>query len=252
MVYLISIPIARFLNRKASHWFKTWLVRVTSFLGLYLISTFGLIPLLAVKTGRQALPVLETGHLRPLHFYTCLLNRHYVNPELRKTLLLASNKLYEQYSGATVNYLDAGFPFLNGFPLLPHLSHNNGKKVDIAFRYRDAKSGDPVNDAPSPWGYGICEEPRAEEVNTAAFCEMKGYRNYSFMRRLVSQRYKKDYRFDEQETRSLLVNLLSDQRVEAVFLEPHLKARMNLDHKKLKFQGCHSVRHDDHIHIQIK
>ncbi|HKK76486.1 MAG TPA: hypothetical protein VJ953_15505 [Saprospiraceae bacterium] len=34
-----------------------------------------------------------------------------------------------------INYLDANFPFWNEFPLLPHLSHDDGKKVDISFLY---------------------------------------------------------------------------------------------------------------------
>lgn len=35
-----------------------------------------------------------------------------------------------------ISYLDANFPFKDGFPLLPHLSHDDGRKVDIAFMYR--------------------------------------------------------------------------------------------------------------------
>ena len=29
--------------------------------------------------------------------------------------------------------LDGGFPFLDGFPLLPRLSHDDGRKLDLAF-----------------------------------------------------------------------------------------------------------------------
>lgn len=251
VVYLLSIGLARFINRNITHSFRRFMVKLGCFLGLYLLCTFLVVPILAKKAGREALPVFETSHLKPLHFYTCLLNRHYTRPELKNVLLLASNKLYNQYAGTVVNYLDAGFPFLNGFPLLPHLSHNDGKKTDLAFRYTTT-AGDPVRDSPSAWGYGVCEEPTAAEINTTAFCTMKGYSKYSALQRFVSQRYKKDYRFDEQQTRALITILVADKTVDAVFIEPHLKSRMDLDSKKIKFQGCHSVRHDDHIHVQIK
>ena len=33
--------------------------------------------------------------------------------------------------------LDGNFPFITGFPLLPHLSHDDGEKVDLAFYYAD-------------------------------------------------------------------------------------------------------------------
>lgn len=252
IIYLLWIPIGRLVNQRVDQWFYKFLARLGSFLLIYVLFTFLIIPPLAKKAGRVALPVIETGHVQPLHFYTCLLNRHYVKPELREALMLAANKLHNQFSNTLVNYLDAGFPFLDGFPLLPHLSHNDGKKVDLAFRYKDATTGDPVNGSPSAWGYGVSEEPTAAEVNTATYCKMKGYKQYSAMKEFVSQANKKNYLFDEEQTRALIQNLVAVKTVNTIFIEPHLKERMNLTDKKIKFQGCHSVRHDDHIHAQIK
>lgn len=252
IIYLLWIPVGRLINKKIAQWFYRFLARLGSFLLIYLLFTFLIIPALAKKAGRVALPVMETGHIQPLHFYTCILNRHYVKPELKEALLLAANKLHNQFSSTVINYLDAGFPFLDGFPLLPHLSHNDGKKVDLAFRYKDAVSGNPVNGSPSAWGYGVCEEPNAAEVSTATFCRMKGYKQYSAMKDFVSQADKKNYLFDEEQTRALIQNLVAIKTINTIFIEPHLKIRMDLDDKKIKFQGCHSVRHDDHIHVQIK
>lgn len=58
---------------------------------------------------------------------TCFLNRHYVRPELKKTAKETALRMNEKFPGTTVRYLDANFPFLNNFPLLPHLSHHDGK-----------------------------------------------------------------------------------------------------------------------------
>ena len=33
---------------------------------------------------------------------------------------------------------------------------------------------------------------------------------------------------------------------------PHLKARLGLNSNKVRFHGCHAVRHDDHFHVQLK
>ena len=57
---------------------------------------------------------------------------------------------------------------------------------------------------------------------------------------------------DSVRTRYLLQNLCESKLVEKIFIEPHLKKRMNLEYDKIRFQGCYAARHDDHIHIQIK
>ena len=66
----------------------------------------------------------------------CALNRHYVAPELKKVLFDLSAQMDREYPGTTTLILDANFPFISGFPLLPHLSHSDGQKVDLAFFYQ--------------------------------------------------------------------------------------------------------------------
>jgi hypothetical protein len=37
-----------------------------------------------------------------------------------------------------------------------------------------------------------------------------------------------------------------------MIVQPHLKSRLKLKSTKIRFHGCKAVRHDDHIHIQLK
>ena len=95
---------------------------------------------------------------------TCTLNRHYVRPELKNNIENVASKISKKHPNTTVNYLDANFPFYNGFPLLPHLSHNDGKKLDIAFLYKN-RLGKEINTAPSFMGYGVYEAPKKSEYD---------------------------------------------------------------------------------------
>lgn len=158
----------------------------------------------------------------------------------------------EKYPGTTINYLDAGFPFLNGFPLIPHLSHNDGKKLDIAFCYSNSKTGAQTNEVPSFIGYGISEEPITGEVNTAEECDIKGFWQYSFMKKIIPQGNKLNFTFDSKRTKDLVLLFAENAEVGKIFIEPHLKVRLNLNSDKIRFHGCRAVRHDDHIHIQLK
>jgi hypothetical protein len=201
--------------------------------------------------GRVPLPISKAGNLRPLNRLTYLLNRNYVRPQLKQAALDVADKISQQYPGSVVNYLDGCFPFFNGFPLFPHLSHNDGKKLDLAFFYIDNKTHAATSKAPSPIGYGVSEEPRAGEANTTQFCQEKGYWQYSLLTKLVPQGDKKNYTFDSLKTKTL-VNLFAAQpAIHKIFIEPHLKTRLGLTTLKIRFHGCRAVRHDDHIHVQL-
>ena len=41
-------------------------------------------------------------------------------------------------------------------------------------------------------------------------------------------------------------------RIDKIFLEPHLKDRFGLQSPKVRFAGCRAARHDDHLHVQIR
>jgi hypothetical protein len=252
IVYLLSLVIQKFIDKWTKRKFIRYTISVASFLILYCATTFFLVPVIAKPLGRVPLPLTTTNNLQPLNILTCLLNRNYVKQELRQTAFNVAIEMQNRFPGTIVNYLDAGFPFINHYPLLPHLSHNDGKKLDLSFCYIESKTKKATNSCPSFIGYGICEEPFADEVNTASYCTGKGGWQYNFLRRIVPQGNKEQYIFDGVRTKEL-VNLFADQtNIGKIFIEPHLKMRLRLYSEKIRFQGCQAVRHDDHIHIQLK
>jgi hypothetical protein len=146
--------------------------------------------------------------------------------------------------------LDANFPFFDGFPLLPHLSHNAGRKIDISFIYED-KDKKISNLKPSISGYGIFEKPRKGEINQSLTCKKNGFWQYDFTKHITFSSSSKDLKFSKSATKTLLNNILLNANVSKVFIEPHLKNRIHLNNSKIRFHGCSAVRHDDHIHFQI-
>ena len=244
IAFLVSLYLRR---RKGFTKGKTAL----AFIAVYLILSIIVAPLCAPLFGRKALPWF--GDVRPLNVMTCILNRHYVNPELHNQLLRAEAQMQKTFPESKLQYLDACFPFVNGFPLLPHLSHNDGRKIDLAYYYMDAETNKPGSDAPSIIGYGVYETPREDEPNTPEKCEETGSWWYSAVGWIVPQWNKEKYKVNKVQTRMLIQFLAEDDLTEKLFIEPHLKYRWNLARfEKVRFHGCHAVRHDDHIHTQVR
>jgi hypothetical protein len=252
LVYLLSILTFKLTDKWTNSNYLKATYRFTSFLILYCLTTFLIVPLIAKPLGRVPLPLTETNYLRPLNIWTCFLNRNYVRPELKQTAFEVAKQMNDKFPGTMVKYLDANFPFINKFPLIPHLSHNDGKKLDLSFCYIDTKTVEATNECPSFIGYGICEEPRPDEKNTAAFCADKGYWQYSLLTKVISQDNKKDFTFDSIRTRDLVNLLAGHPAIGKIFIEPHLITRLSLTSDKIRFHGCQAVRHDDHIHIQLQ
>lgn len=209
-----------------------------------------IIPPLAKSYGRVPLPVFNEK-VKPLTVLTCLLNRHYVILELREVLLEVADSMNDEYPKTVVSYLDANFPFVDKFPLLPHLSHNDGKKLDIALYYLDTAGIYAYHRAPSFIGYGVFVDPLPGESDMPEKCKKEGYWQYGFLKYLVPQWNKHKFQFDLVRTKMLIEKFISNSRIQKVFIEPHLKNRMRLNYTKVRFHGCHAVRHDDHIHVQI-
>lgn len=251
IIYLLSRRTHPLIMRKVSQPVLQPLAKLGIFLLIYVVSTLAVIPLLAKPFGKIPLPLFRTNHLQPLRLATCLMNRHYVRPALKKAVLEIADKMGRQHPETTVNYLDGGFPFFNSYPMLPHLSHNDGKKLDLAFLYLDKTSGAPSDNAPSIIGYGVCEEPRPGELNTAARCREQGYKCYDALRQIVPQQNKQHYVFDSMRMKALMSIMTAHPEIHKVYIEPHLRTRLGLDSDKIRFHGCGAVRHDDHIHIQL-
>jgi len=237
------------LLSKAKGW-RRWLLQIGLFSILYLVSGFFVVPYAAKSKGRVPLPLIEKEHVGPANKLTFFLFRNYVRTELKETTFQVANKLNEKYPQSRINYLDAGFPFYDGFPLLPHLSHDDGKKLDVSFFYRN-ESAEQTNKVPSFIGYGVCEEPVAGEEDRPAYCDKKGYWRYSFMRKITSQSGKQKLFFDAGRTKEMVDLYAKSAAIGKMFIEPHLMARLNLKSSKIRFHGCQAVRHDDHLHVQL-
>lgn len=250
LIYLIWLALRRYTDRFSENDAIKKLYRSLSFSALYLICTFVAVPFLAPLFGRVQLPLTETRGLRPHNFMFCLLNRNYVRPALRDAILDVTAKLQEEYPGSVVNYLDTGFPFVNVFVLFPHLSHNDGKKADLSFQYTDA-AGAETGECPSWLGYGICEEPGPGEYDYPTECaEKKGGKTYSMLKKYYPQGNKANFIFDGKRTAFMVRAFSRHPSIGLVLIEPHLKKRLHLN-GRIGRAGCHAVRHDDHMHVQL-
>ncbi len=238
---LAQVPVPGRVKRKA--------VQAGVFGILYLAAILLVIPALASLNGRVPLPMAasQAVPLQPASALFYLLARNYVTPPLLNVLEWTTVAVVRQFPGTKVQYLDACFPFFNGFPMLPHLSHDDGKKVDLVFMYQDAQTGRPLSKPPSWIGYGAYEQPSAGEVQPCRGVTSPLRWNFDRLQPLFASA-----RMDPVRTKVLVETLSREPAVQKILLEPHLKARMNIRSDKVRFQGCRAARHDDHMHVQLK
>ena len=240
-VYLISVLIR--IKKNNNYRLK----RLILFIGLYLFTTILILPYLAPIFGREK--IKNNDYIKAHTLFTILCNRNYVNPELHLAIQNIGKTMNQKHNGIKVIYLDANFPFINGFPLLPHLSHNDGKKVDLSFVYSNQDK--ITNKKPSILGYGVFENPAKEEQNQTTFCKKKGYWQYDLTKYTTLGLTNNQLKLSEKATKDLLLTIVDQQEIKKIFIEPHLKNRLHLQSNKIRFHGCQAVRHDDHIHIQL-
>ena len=155
------------------------------------------------------------------------------------------------FPGTTTLALDGNFPFFDGFPMLPHLSHSDGRKLDVAFYYQDADGQFLDKATRSPIGYFAFERPSEESV-----LPCKGRGDVLTMRwdLDVLQALWQPWSLEERRTREALRWLSDEGRdfgIEKIFVEPHLAQRLGVSAENIKFQGCRTARHDDHMHMQV-
>lgn len=239
----IVLCLALLVHRKYNRKFL-WL---PVFILFYALSTFLIVPFLAKFSGREK--ITETKNLKATNWVYTWCNRNYVTADLHKVLTDVSEEV-AQY-GIVINYLDANFPFVDRFPLLPHLSHSDGKKIDLSLVYQD-ENGNVSDNVKSRSGYGIFEEPVGSEMNQTERCKTAGYFQYDYPKYLSFGEAHPELSFSAKSTKRLLLAILSTSEIEKIFIEPHLQSRLGLKHDKIRFHGCGAVRHDDHIHIQVK
>ncbi|MFK7808662.1 MAG: hypothetical protein AB8F74_12730 [Saprospiraceae bacterium] len=251
VIYLALKPVNYFLTRHLQGK-KKYLVKAFLYFGVYLIISLTIVPKLALKYNRVPLPRISGTYknIKPARNFYWIANRNYVRKELFNAFTEIANNTSTSRPGTVIYYLDANFPLFDYFPLLPHKSHNDGRRLDISFLYTKGK--EPINAAPGVLGYGHSEVPQKEEVDYPKRCAEKGNKIYSALYQ-ISRIFRKDkYQFDEKANRELLRTITSQKKVRKVFIEPHLKSRLKLSNEtKIRFHGCGAVRHDDHIHLEI-
>lgn len=240
---IVYLTVLYWGNKKGLSRFKFGVL----FVSVYLMVSMLVLPIVAPFFGRRPLSVF--GVLTPVSYFTCFLNRHYVSADLFDVLVKISKQYHDEFD-TEIHYLDANFPLFDGFPLFPHLSHNDGKKVDLAFSYNDER-GERTSEVPSWFGYGVFDKPRSEEVNYAQICEQKGCWQYGVLGFIAGTNDK--YVVDIKRTSWIVKEAVEIPEVSKIFIEPHLKIRWSLGrYGKVRFHGCQAVRHDDHIHLEVK
>jgi hypothetical protein len=228
---------------------RAW-ARCGLMLAVYLLGTQALLPLIAARTGRVRLPAFATADtpLGPLVLATVLLNRGYVRPHTRDAVLSGARAAAAHEPGLVVRYLDAGFPF-PWPPLLPHLSHGDGQRVDLSLHW--SRDGQPVGGARSPIGYlGYAEEggerPECAGVQQVVAGVPVDLRwDVAWLQPLLPARD-----LDVGRTRAMLRGMAGQPHVCSVLLEPTLHSLLAAP--KLAANGCGVARHDDHVHVTTR
>jgi hypothetical protein len=141
------------------------------------------------------------------------------------------------------------FRSFDGFPLMPHLSHRDGLKVDLAYYYREADgrpvfwTARPVRSATGPMrrrgrrGSTPCANATAEPALGLRRAAVAG-----------------DAPGRPERMRAMLAWLTTEGRtygLRKILIEPHLKQRWAPGVDMVRFQGCRAARHDDHLHLEL-
>jgi hypothetical protein len=222
------------------------------FVALYAVVSSLVVPPLAALGGRVPLPCFGDAE-RPFAAASpiyCAFNRNYVDARLVSLLTSLSHETDRAFPGTITLYLDANFPLLNGFPLLPHLSHDDGRKLDIAYYYADSGASYLPGKLRSPIGYWGFEQPGPNDASRCPESWLSLRWNMSVLQSFLPSRP-----LEPDRTRAVLRWLVTEGQkfgVERIFIEPYLAARLGVSSSVLGFQGCRAARHDDHIHIQLR
>jgi hypothetical protein len=247
LVWLLALMLRRFLPSSRRPAF------LLLFLALYFAATLATQPL-AQLAGRVALPCFpgRDAELAVRSPVFCALNRNYVTPALADAAEAYAAHMATAFPGTRTLALDANFPFVAGFPLIPHLSHDDGRKLDLALYYQDRNGNFRNGETRSPSGYFAFQQPGAGSPEPCA-----GVNRWPSLRWDMNwlQPLFPDWDIEPARMREALRWLSNEgQRhgVGKIFIEPHIPARLDVANEAIRFQGCRAARHDDHIHIQLR
>jgi hypothetical protein len=253
VIFLLAVLASHwFIPQSLQGWRRAALTTVV-FIFLYQGLSATAVPVLAAIGGRVPLPCYaEAG--RPFaagsRLY-CILNRNYVDARLLSLLTEMSRAIDRAYPGTITLYLDGNFPFVDGFPLLPHLSHNDGRKLDLAYYYATPDGSYLPGAMRSSLGYWAFERPGKGDSSP---CTEGSWLTLRWNMNLL-QRFHPNRPLERERTAAALRWLTNEGQklgIERIFVEPYVAARLGVSSPVLGFQGCRAARHDDHIHIQIK
>jgi hypothetical protein len=226
------------------------LALVALFAGLYAAAWLP-IQSAAALAGRVGLPCTEHDGLRAASPLSCVLHRHYVDPRMLALAHGMARAVDERYPGTLTQTLDANFPFLDGFPMAPHLSHDDGDKLDVAFYYADTEGTYRRGVLRSPIGYWAFEQPGPHARQPCRGRAGALRWDQDWFQPLVRD----DLVLDGRRLRTAITWLETEGRARGarrVLLEAHLADRLQLDPRFVRFQGCSAARHDDHFHIELR
>lgn len=237
-----------------------WLVaipvrRPVVFLAVFLTayaSLWGVARATAPQFGRVAVPCSDQGpdEIAALSPVFCVLNRTYVHPEVAAHGRRLAAHMDGRFPGTRVRVLDGGFPFLTGFPMLPHLSHDDGEKLDYAFFYTDLEGRYLPGKAKWALGYWAYSPPRPGEQAPCAERDGLSLRwDFGWLQPVFDTRSLEPERTSEM-LRWLARNPGGDGY--KILVEPHLAARLGASGLAVRFQGCRAARHDDHVHVEFR
>jgi hypothetical protein len=250
LAYLLTLLTAHLVQKDRTR--RRW-VYPAAFLGFYAALSF-LATAVAPLFGRTPLScfpsdIEKLAMQSPVY---CALNRHYVAPELEAVLFDLASHVDSAYPGTVTLALDANFPFIDGFPLLPHLSHDDGRNVDLAFYYRTTEGDYQPGRTRSPIGYWAFETP---PPGSHLPCSDRDDRLTLRWDLAWFRPFLNDYALDRERTRAAIDWLTTSGRdlgVYKIFIEPHLVQTLGLEGAAVRFQGCRAARHDDHVHVWMK
>jgi hypothetical protein len=234
-------------------------VRVASivvlFFVLHAIATVYIVPpLAATLAGREPLncyPEPGSAYGARSSIY-CYLGRNYVRPEARAVLDALAKEMAAKYPGTAVAYLDTSFPFIDGFPLLPHVTHNDGMRIDLAYFYAGSTGSYLPMTTPPPIGYWGFEQPGSVESYPCR--DKPRWLTLRWNMEWFQMFVRRDLVLDRRRTESMLLWLVEEgphYGVRRILLEPYLVDRFEIARPFVRFQGCRAGRHDDHVHVDV-
>jgi len=215
---------------------RRWLALLAGSASYACLAVF-VVPIVASWFGRIPLPCAPEGSLAPRSFVYCVALRNYVVPALAADALAIADDVRARDPGTSVRYLDGAFPF-PGLPLLPHLSHGDAHRLDLAL---------PFESGGSPIGY-FGYAPLADGESPACPPRLFDLRwDLDPIQPLLGPPV-----LDVARASRLVRAAVARPGIRRVLVEPHVADQLGVRSSEIAFQGCHAARHDDHVHLDAR